>query len=703
MQDDNMKNIKLGYRLRHFKFGLVRRKPFFLLRILFKYANKIILGRDSLRGVVFASSYACNFSCSHCYATRFRDTDLLPLSLDEKIAVINNCLQLGATSFDFVGGEIGLSKDLKQVLSACKPYKTHLSLASNGYDITREKVRHLKNLGIDKISISIDSGSEQEHDQFRNKKGSYKRCFEAIENIRQEGLTPVIITCISKGDTKKQSFHDLVNYAINNHLELVFSAAIPFGQWEKNMDILCDEEDIRYMKDLHDKHSFLTRDCYENMGSSGCPAAKQIIYISEYGDTMPCPFTHISFGNIRYESLRNIRKRMLTIPQFKNYHPVCLAGEDRSFIEKYLSKTFGAKPYPPTAEEAFSEGVNINAKCSFSKNIKKIDRACPLCGSKKSEVVTSGREHEFDNTTHDLFFVIRCLTCNLVYLNPRPDESTLDIIYPKEYYCYKETFTSFSSKQSLLVSIKGYLNNRFGFPCRIQNLIDSLPDSEYQVKVLDVGCGNGSALDYFRSVCSKPIETTGLDFNEQALGLVAKKQHKTIMGRIEDVSLPGNYFDIIYSSNVIEHVAKPLDMMKKISDALKPGGIFLCETPNFDSFDAHIFSPSGHWGGFHFPRHWTFFTAKTLGKLAEHVGLKVESVMYHPVPIFWIWTLHSFLYRAKGKKDLADRFFPLIESKENFLKSVGLKVIFSAVDFFLKLFTGKTSLMSVTLKKQHII
>lgn len=694
-----MKDIKLGYRLRHFKFGLVRRKPIFLLRILFKYANKIILGRDSLRGIVFASSYACNFSCSHCYATRFRDTDLPPLSLEEKIAVINKCLQLGATSFDFVGGEIGLSKDLKQLLSACKPYKTHLSLASNGYDITREKVRHLKNLGIDKISISIDSGSEQEHDQFRNKKGSYERCFEAIENIRQEGLTPVIITCISKGDTKKQSFHDLVNYAINNHVELVFSVAIPFGQWEGNIDVLCDEEDIRYMREMHKEYSFLTRDCYENMGSSGCPAVKQIIYISEYGDVMPCPFTHISFGNIRYESIRDIRERMLSMPEFAEYHPCCLAGEDRTFIERHLSKTFGAKTYPLAATEAFPKNKAVISLPRYTKNIKRYNRPCPLCGSFNRKTIATGREHEFENTTHDLFFVVKCLDCDLVYLNPRPDESTLDIIYPKEYYCFKETFVKQAKEQLPLTSIKKCLSDYFGFPRRIRLLVSNLNKTSFPISVLDVGCGNGSALDVFKQVHGAAVETTGLDFNIQALSIVAEKGHKTVQGRIEDALLPKNFYDIIYSSNVIEHVAEPMLMMRKISDALKPGGLFLCETPSFDSWDAHVFSAGGHWGGFHFPRHWTFFTAQTLRRIAEQVHLSMEKVTYHPVPIFWIWTLHSWLYRGKGRKDLADRIFPLIESKENFLKSMGLKVSFSAVDFCLKLFTGKTSLMSMTLRK----
>jgi MoaA/NifB/PqqE/SkfB family radical SAM enzyme/2-polyprenyl-3-methyl-5-hydroxy-6-metoxy-1,4-benzoquinol methylase len=692
--------IKLDARIKHLNFGLINRKPIFIVKMALKYARKKLFGKNSLRGVVFASSYVCNFNCTHCYANRFRDTGLPPLSLDEKAAVIKECLDLGAISFDFVGGEIGISSDIDRLLTICKPHKTHISLASNGWDLSREKIRNLKNKGIDKISISIDSGSPEEHDKFRRKNGSYNRCLEAIYNIRKEGLTPVIITCVSHGDTKKETFQRLINYAIENKVELVFSVAIPFGQWENNMSILCDEEDIKYMREMHEKHHFITRDCYENLGSWGCPAAKQIIYISEYGDVMPCPFTHISFGNVKYESIRNIRERMLKIPELKEYHSVCLAGEDVSFIKNHLSATFGTKPYPPSAKKAFLGNKDINAPVIFSQDIKKVERFCPICGSESKKIIASGREHEFNNTTDDLFFVAKCLDCDTVYLSPRPADSMLKIIYPKQYYCYKDQFIASASNKSLLMIIKEKLNNQFGFPRQIKKIAKSLSENKEQVRVLDVGCGSGSALDVFRQVFKEEIETTGLDIDEDVLELVVKKGHKVIKARIEEVALPENYFDIIYSSNVIEHIADPLGMMKKVSNALKSNGVFLCETPNFDSFDARLFSRSGHWGGFHFPRHWTFFTPKTFQKMADRSGLIIKKITYNPVPIFWIWTAHSYLYRKKGRKDLADKFFPLVESKDNFLRSLALKVVFTFTDMFLKIFTGKTSLMSITLKKR---
>lgn len=533
---------------------------------------------------------------------------------------------------------------------------------------------------------------------FRRKEGSHRRCFDALENIRAEGLTPVIITCVERGTTKKETFHQLVNYAIRNKIQLVFSVAIPFGEWENNMDIICDDDDISYLLDLHKKYPFLTRDCYENMGSYGCPAAKQILYISEYGDVMPCVFSHISFGNILYESLRDIRNKILSVPEFKAYHPICLAGEDKYFINNYLSKTFTSKSYPPSAEEVFASPLK-EEQPQFTKNIKKIHRPCPLCGSTKTKLIASGREHEFPNTTQDLFLVVKCLDCNLVYLNPRPDDSTLSVIYPKEYYCYKNK--SIDSSENIIVRFKKILSRRFGFPQRISRLLSAMPeDTPLPLRILDIGCGNGEALDTFKAFSKYPVETTGLDFNEQTLQIVRGKGHKAICSRIEDALIPENHFDFIYSSNVIEHVADPLGMLQKASLALKPKGIFLCETPNFDTLDAGLFASSGHWGGFHFPRHWTFFTKDTFTAMADRAELEVISVSYHPVPIFWIWTMHSYLYNGKAWKNLADKLFPLFEKEQNIMLSIFHKAIFTCADYLLKFTTGRTGLMSATLRKR---
>lgn len=208
---------------------------------------------------------------------------------------------------------------------------------------------------MDKLEISIDSWNEVEHDKFRRQTGSHKKCFDALSICKKLGMPAVITMTVIKNATKTESFSNMVSFAIQNKIPLIFSPAIPFGNWEDNLDIIITEEDTKTMADLHKKYPFLTRDIYNNMNRKGCPAFKQIIYITEYGDILPCAFCHISFGNIREKDIYSIRKKALKLKYFKEYHDCCLAAEDKAFIKNYLSANYSISDYPVRAEKIFKE------------------------------------------------------------------------------------------------------------------------------------------------------------------------------------------------------------------------------------------------------------------------------------------------------------------------------------------------------------
>ena len=67
----------------------------------------------------------------------------------------------------------------------------------------------------------------------------------------------------------------------------------------------------------------------------------------------PCVFIHISIGNIFEEPLKDIIERGLRIKWFNEYQPLCLSGEHRNFIKKYMSEFYG-KPLPISYKEAFT-------------------------------------------------------------------------------------------------------------------------------------------------------------------------------------------------------------------------------------------------------------------------------------------------------------------------------------------------------------
>ena len=62
---------------------------------------------------------------------------------------------------------------------------------------------------------------------------------------------------------------------------------------------------------------------------------------------------HISFGNAHDEPIETIRARGLKNPYFKEYYQKCLVAEDKEFIDKYMTQTYGRTDLPVRDTEVF--------------------------------------------------------------------------------------------------------------------------------------------------------------------------------------------------------------------------------------------------------------------------------------------------------------------------------------------------------------
>ncbi len=331
---------------------LIRRKPLLLIRALSRIFVEKFTSREPIRGVLFAPQYACNLNCAHCCQKYFTNNDKPLLSLEEKKRIIAECLEMGVIAFDFIGGETSLSKEFPELVKACQPSRTYIALATNGYDIPESKIRYFLDIGVDKLSISVDSWFSEEHDKFRGKAYSHRKAIETIELCRKIGMGVHIGTVVYKNATRSESFRNLVCYAIENKISLGLIPAMPVGKWQGNYDSLITKEDRIVMDELHAKYPFITGDHYGRR-YGGCPAFNEVLAITAYGDVMPCDFIHISFGNLRDETLESIVLKARKIDYFNGKYKGCLAAENEYFITKYISKTYNSKPYPPNASQIF--------------------------------------------------------------------------------------------------------------------------------------------------------------------------------------------------------------------------------------------------------------------------------------------------------------------------------------------------------------
>jgi hypothetical protein len=96
---------------------------------------------------------------------------------------------------------------------------------------------------------------------------------------------------------------------------------------------------------------------------------KEAIYITPYGDVLCCPFIHVSFGNLHDEPLKAIVDRALKYPFLETHAKKCLVAEERVFIDKYLSKTFGKKNLPADCQAVFGSPEEVAKEYTLPKPV----------------------------------------------------------------------------------------------------------------------------------------------------------------------------------------------------------------------------------------------------------------------------------------------------------------------------------------------
>ncbi|MBC7996895.1 MAG: class I SAM-dependent methyltransferase [Leptolyngbya sp.] len=328
--------------------------------------------------------------------------------------------------------------------------------------------------------------------------------------------------------------------------------------------------------------------------------------------------------------------------------------------------------------------------------IATVDSSCNLCGSYRCTVLTTGQEHEYPNTTDDVFRIVTCIECGLIYLDPRPDFREMPTIYPPNYFAYtQDILRRDNNSQSQLAQIQKREEQD-----KIHRLMELAGVSgKDKLKVLDVGCADGNLLTQIKSIYGNKVETYGVDFNIEAMVLTSAAGHLTYKHRFEDAQIPDNQFDLVIASQIIQRVSDPVWFTTKALKVLKPGGVFWIETPNIGSKDAQWFK-NGTWGGYHFPRNWYFFNLQTIRRLAENVGFEIASIDFVPNATIWFWTLHSLLLRRDEKlRPLADFLFPPVDFQKGTVANLVKTKLFEAIDMVIKRLTGQTSNMIIVLKK----
>jgi MoaA/NifB/PqqE/SkfB family radical SAM enzyme len=332
---------------------LKREKPAVYEKIM-KYDEKIARG-ESVAIVDILFDFTCNMNCAHCCNMEFQKKERA-LTIEDLKDFSRQADELGLAQVNISGGEPLVFKNFDQIVEAIDPAKFHISISTNGLLLDEERARHLKQIGVDKAKISLDSIDEEVYCQTRKQKSAYQRAMKALFVARDAGLQVSVQTVVSRQTARTRASEQLASFCQENGFNFDIMIAKAIGRWEGKEEVLILKEDADYLLDLRKKYPLVQRDVFPSYGgkTGGCVAVQKTLLLTKYGDILPCGFMHISIGSIFEEPLKRIIERGFSIKYFRNRHPICLSGEDREFIGKYMAKCYG-KPLPVHWSEVFGK------------------------------------------------------------------------------------------------------------------------------------------------------------------------------------------------------------------------------------------------------------------------------------------------------------------------------------------------------------
>ncbi len=317
----------------------LRRKPLLATSVLRQRALKAWRkrrGLETLAGIEYAVTYACQATCEHCSATSLHDPERERdrLDLDEVRRLARQAIALGAYEVNLTGGEPTLLKNLEDLVSCFSPERTFIGVNTNGMLIDRHRVMDLWDAGVDLLKMSLDSDDIEAHDSNRGMPGCYEHVLDVLDMVREiPGIRGHICSVGTAEVIRSGAAERLVKLAEEHDATIGFTLPAAVGRWGGHYELMLEPDDLGELRDVC-KHPRAFFQGSVGLQAFACPAGRDEVYVSPYGDVLPCPFVQRSFGSVRDESLDSIFTRMGTATELAGQESLCLAGESIKWMKQ---------------------------------------------------------------------------------------------------------------------------------------------------------------------------------------------------------------------------------------------------------------------------------------------------------------------------------------------------------------------------------
>lgn len=313
-----------------------------LYRVLRGFLRAKIFGLNTLRVIELFPTFSCQSSCEFCSVGKYIKSDSRIMDLDDYRSLARDGAKMGATVVTILGGEPLLYKNICDLVFIFKQNGYYTHIVSNGLALTEGLLAELKSSGLDCIYFSLESMDADKNDAVRGA-GHHAKVMENIQMVKGVGLGVGLSTVMLPGALEQAI--DVIEFCHAQGINASGGQIAPVGKAEGS-DVLSKAE-FKRVRDLLDRYPRLTFDwVFSYFMKPRCPAGKEKVGVTCYGDVVGCSYNPVSFGNYFDSPLKAIVGRMRRFSQFAKDFPGCLSSEDVHYIDRYLGPLGDAPSYP---------------------------------------------------------------------------------------------------------------------------------------------------------------------------------------------------------------------------------------------------------------------------------------------------------------------------------------------------------------------
>ncbi len=323
-----------------------------------------------------AVTYRCNLACSFCYAGcgtpdaspgnaarerhrpnwRFwrntawwqrrhprRDPMRQEMTAEEVIDVIDQLAMVAKVpSVSFTGGECTLRSELPRFIAHARRREMRVNIITNGVlCASRRYVDSLAAAGLTSAQVSLSGPNAQIHDALAQRRGTFDKAVQGIENLRDAGLHVHTNTTICEENAEHlRGMIDLAKRLQLPHvsMNMIIPTGTPNLPRHQRLKVSYSRigQYVLQTKEYADRlgvefHWYSpTPFCIFNpiahaLGNKGCAACDGLVHVSPSGEILPCSSFARGVGNVLEQGFENVwfGKEAQYYKQKRQAHAIC--------------------------------------------------------------------------------------------------------------------------------------------------------------------------------------------------------------------------------------------------------------------------------------------------------------------------------------------------------------------------------------------